>query len=131
LIEWYVVYHWREPYFFWGKWLKQGFRHVELWRRQPFGTSHDQVLWLVLKPTFEVLECYIDCDSRAPWVRFPQATTQKVSVLSREYKVRQWFMCRPPTCTETVKNALGIKAFLVWTPHQLYRYIKKRGGVIK
>jgi hypothetical protein len=131
LIEWDVVYHPREPHFFWAAWLKQGFRHVELWRRQPYGENPDQTLWLVLKPTFEVLESYIDCDSRSPAQRFPGATIQKVQVLSKAYKVREWFSIGPPSCVETVKNALGINSFWMRTPHQLYQYIQRRGGILK
>ena len=131
LIEWEVVYHPRVPYFFWANWLKQGFRHVELWRRQPFGLGSKDMLWLVLKPTFEVLESYIDYDPTPPGMRFPDATIQRVSVLSRAYKVREWFAFGPPSCVETVKNALGINSFWTRTPHQLYQYIRRRGGILK
>ncbi len=130
LVEWYVVYHPREPYFFWAKWLKQGFRHVELWRPQQYGPKISDVLWLVMKPTFEILESYIDSDPTPPWTRFPGCTVQKVQVVSPAYKVRQWFHAGPIHCTETVKCALGINSFWLRSPYQLYKYIKRRGGVL-
>ena len=30
-------------------------------------------------------------------------------------------------CVEIVKSLLGIRAFWIWTPYQLYKYIKKGG----
>jgi hypothetical protein len=131
LIEWTVVYHPRTPHFFWSHWLKQGFRHVELWRPQPYGEQPEQMLWLVLKPTFEVLESYIDCDPTPPWNRFPGVTVQKVQVLSQAYKVREWFAFGPPSCVETVKNALGINSFWTRTAWQLYKFIERKGRVLR
>lgn len=129
--EWYVLYYARRPYFFWQRWVKQGFRHCELWRSYRFGKTLSDVVWLRLTPTFEILESGIDFDPTPPWLRWPGATVQKVTALTPCYKVRQWFHIGPVTCTETVKNALAINSFWVRTPYQLYRYIKRRNGVIK
>ena len=130
LVEWYVVYYPRTPYFFWTEFLKQGFRHADLWRPQHFGPSLKDVMWLRLRPTFEILESYIDFDPTPPWIKHPGVTTQKVQVLSRSYKVREWFTFGPPSCVETIKNALGINSFWTRTPWQLYQYIAKRNGVL-
>jgi hypothetical protein len=130
-IEWYVVYYSRTPYFFWSEWLKQGFRHCDLWRPYYFGDKTTDVAWLRLKPTFEALESYIEFDPTPPWIKHPGTTTQRVQVALTAYKMRQWWTCRPPSCVETCKNALGIKAFSVYTPHQLYQYINRRGGVLE
>jgi hypothetical protein len=54
-----------------------------------------------------------------------------VQVLSKAYKVREWFSFGPPSCVETCKNALGINSFWTRTPFQLYQYIKRRGGILK
>jgi hypothetical protein len=124
------VYYPRTPYFFWTEWLRQGFRHCDLWRAERFGPDISNVVWLRLRPTFEILESYIEFDPTPPWVKHPGATVQKVQVLSKQYKVRQWFAFGPPSCVETLKNALGISSFWVRTPYQLYNYIKRRGGVI-
>jgi hypothetical protein len=131
LAEWYIVYYARTPYFKFTEWLKQGFRHCDLWRPHQFGPATTDVLWLRLKPTFEILESYIDFDPSPPWVRHPDATVQKVQTLSKAYRVREWFSIGPPTCVETCKNALGINSFFTRTPWQLYQYIKRRDGVIK
>lgn len=128
--EWYVVYFARTPYFFWTEWLRQGFRHVELWRPIQCGPELPDVLWLRLKPTFEMLENFLDLDPTPPWLRHPDATVQRVRAVSTPYKVREWFTFGPPSCVETIKNALGISSFWLRTPRQLYRYINCRGGII-
>ena len=129
--EWYVLYYHRKAYFWWQKYIKQGFRHCELWRPYKYGNNNLEVVWLRVTPTFELLESEIDFDPTPPWIRWPGATAQKVQVLARCFKVREKFHFGPVTCTETVKNALAINAFWVWTPWQLYRYIKQRNGVIR
>ena len=106
--------------------VKQGFRHCDLWRAERFGDSPDQVVWLRLRPTFEILECFLEFDPTPPWVKHPDAyRAEKWQVLleGKLTRSRQWWTCRPPSCVETCKNALGIKAFWVYTPYQLYRYI--------
>lgn len=130
LVEWRLVYYPRTPHFFWAGWLKQGFRHVELWRAQSYGEAPDQVAWLILKPSFEILESYIDYDSTPPEKRTQGVTVQKVQVLSKFGTVRQWFHIGPFSCVEVAKYALGINSFWMRTPRQLYQYLKKRKGVL-
>lgn len=129
--EWTVVYYPRQPYYFWSKWIKQGFRHCELWRPYRYGEGVDEIGWLRITPTFEILEAEIDTNPASPGLRFPGCTVQPVKILSKAYKMRQWFHFGPVSCTEIVKAALGINNFLVRTPWQLYRYIKRHGGVLK
>lgn len=130
-VEWWVVYHPRTPYFFWTEWLKQGFRHCDLWRPYRFGDRPENVVWLRLKPTFEMLESFIDLDPASPEEKFPGATVQKVQVLLRQGKIREWFSLGPPSCVEICKAALGINSFWTRTPYQLYQYIRRRGGILK
>lgn len=127
----YVVYHPRVPYYWFTHLFKQGFRHVELARALPYGPNVDDVAWLHLLPTFETLDFDIASDNRPPWVRCPQSTVQKVTVIAPLGKVRQWFHIGPISCTEAVKWALNINSFWVRTPWQLFRYIEKRNGVIR
>jgi len=129
--EWYVVYYPRQPHYFWAKYLKQGFRHCEVWRPYSFGAGPDDQLWLHLTPNFEIFEAGLDFDPRPPWGRIPGCTVQRVRVLSTAYKVRQWCHVGPITCTEFCKAALGINSFWLRTPHQLYQHIRKLDGVIR
>ncbi|MDE2097035.1 MAG: hypothetical protein KGL39_07300 [Patescibacteria group bacterium] len=128
--EWLLVYHPREPWFWWAKYLKQGFRHVELTRPVQFGPSVEDVVWLNILPMFELLDAEISTDPRPPWVKCPGSTVQKVTTLQPLDHVRSWFDIGPPTCVEVVKAALGIRAFFVRTPWQLFNYIQQRGGII-
>jgi hypothetical protein len=129
--EWYVVYHPRDPHFWFTKSLKQGFRHVELARPIQYGPSADEVAWHHVLPMFEMLDVELSTDPRPPWVRCPGATVQKVLAIRPFLSVRSWFDIGPTSCVEVVKMALGIRAFWVRTPWQLYRYIAKRKGVIR
>lgn len=129
-LDWYVVYFTRPPHFFWQRWVKQGFRHCELWRAYRFGPGLGQVLWLVLRPNFEVLRSHLEFDPKPPW-EIPGATVQKVYVVFKLWKTRQWLHFGPWTCTEAVKAGLGINKFWLRTPHQLYQYIKHHHGVLR
>lgn len=128
--EWYLVYHHREPYYSFTKLLKPGFRHVELTRPLQYGPSIDDVAWLNVLPMFEMLDVDINYESTPPWVRCPNSTVQKVTAIAPLMSVRSWFDMGPPTCVEVVKMALGIRAFWVRSPWQLFQYIQKRNGVI-
>ena len=128
--NWFVVYHHRIPFFRFTKWLKPGFRHVELARPVQYGPGLSDVFWLHVLPTFEMLDAEVSLDPTPPWVRCPQATIQHVTASRPLGNVRQWFHIGPVSCVEIVKNALGINAFWVRTPWQLYQYINRRGGVI-
>jgi hypothetical protein len=128
--EWYVAYFHREAYYWFTKYLKPGFRHVELVRPWQYGPKPTDVLWLQLFPTFETLDVDLCTDPRPPWVRFPSVMVQKVTTVRPLNSVRSWFDIGPPSCVEVAKAALGINAFWVRTPWQLFKYIQKRNGVI-
>lgn len=128
--DWYVVYHARTPYFWFAKHLKQGYRHVELARALQYGPGVSEVAWIYLLPSFETLDVEFTTDPRPPWVKCPGSVCQKVTAVRPLGKVRSWFDIGPPTCVEIVKMALGIRAFFVRTPWQLYQYIQKRNGVL-
>lgn len=130
VVEWWVVYHRRDAFRWWGKYLHPGFRHVELTRPFQYGPGISDVAWLQVIPTFETLDVELCLDSRPPWVRCPGSTFQKVTAVRKLKSMRSWFDIGPPTCVEVVKMALGIRAFFVRTPRQLYRYIQRRNGTI-
>ena len=123
IIDWYVIFHPREPHAWWVRFLKQGFRHVDLMR--PLKNA-----WLVLRLDLEILENHVEFDLTPPWIKYPQATIIKVQVLMKARKARRAFHIGPFSCVEFTKAALGINSFLMRTPHQLYHYLKKRNGVL-
>lgn len=128
--EWYVVYHNRESGHWFFKYLKPGFRHIELTRPEYFGPGPADCVWLNLLPSYEMLDAEISTDPRAPWMKCPESTVQKVTTIAPLGKIRSRWDMGPPTCVEVAKIALGIRAFWVRTPEQLYHYISARGGII-
>lgn len=128
--EWYLVYHHRQPVYWFTKFMKPGFRHVELCRPLQFGPGIEDVVWLQLLPQFEMLDAEVCTDPRPPWVRCPNATVQKAVGMRPLWSVRDWFQLGPSTCVEVAKMALGVRAFWIRTPWQLYQYIEKRKGIV-
>lgn len=130
---WYLVYHDRDPkapHLWFTRWLKPGFRHVELTRSVSYGPAFNDVLWLNILPSLEMLEAEIGFDPTPPWVRCPHSKIQSVAALRENATVRSWFHLGPMSCVEIAKYALGIKAFWLRTPYQLYKYIQRRAGVV-
>jgi len=127
---WYLVYHHRDPFYWFTKLLEPGFRHVELTRPVSFGPNIEDVVWINVLPMFEMMDVEISTDPRPPWVKCPASVVQKVTTIQPFYRVRSWFDAGPSTCVEVAKIALGIRAFFVRTPFQLYQHIQNRDGVI-
>jgi hypothetical protein len=115
----------------WAKWLRPGFRHVELTRAVRYGPGMSDVLWLSLLPSVEMLDAEIGFDARPPWVRCPGSAFQRVTATRPVGSMRQWWHFGPLSCVEIAKMALGVNAFAVRTPWQLYQYIQRRDGVIQ
>ena len=130
VVDWWAVFYPRTPHFWFAHLMKQGFRHVELMRPHYYGPLATDVMWLVLRPNFEILENHIEFDPTPPWTKYPGVTIVPVKVLVKSWKVRSWFQIGPPTCVEAVKYALGINSFWMRTPHQLYKFLKSRNGVL-
>jgi hypothetical protein len=128
--EWFVCYFPRRPYYWFAKYLEPGFRHVELARSYRYGPDLGDVLWLRMISNFESLNAEIEYGPDPPWAGQEGVTVQKVTAVLPLGKLRSWFEIGPQTCVEMVKQALGINAFFVRTPFQLYRYIRRRNGVI-
>lgn len=128
--EWYVIYYRRPAYRWWGHFFDPDFRHVDIAQPHYYGPGLSDVLWLQVVPTFEMLEVSLSADKRPPWERSEGTTVQKVTALRTAWSMRSWFAIGPPSCVEVVKMALGIRAFWVRTPRQLYNYIRRRNGVV-
>ena len=92
------------------RWLKAGFTHC--W------VVVDDV---VVHPGFHVTET-----AHAPGVEFE--CTASVSFALDEPEQRMLPVLRPQTCVETVKRVLGISNRTIFTPYQLYNYLRCHHG---
>ena len=66
VVDWWAVFYPRTPHFWFAHLMKQGFRHVELMRPHYYGPLATDVMWLVLRPNFEILENHIEFDPTPP-----------------------------------------------------------------
>lgn len=128
-IDWYVVYHSRQQDNWWSRRLKAGFQHCWLVKSVQYGPQPSDILWVHVDPSLPFISVEVDFYPEPPWVRDHSMTVQRVIGAHRP-TVREWFSIGPPSCVEIAKACLGISAFFVRTPWQLYQHIQKRGGVI-
>lgn len=111
---------------YWSKYLKEGFKHVDvLW--------HDGFVWLLTQhtaafthtvvlpvPTFEECIAFIE-----NYGKDKVSAILKVSnEFEHEYRYRQ--PVASYTCVEDAKAWFGINKFCIFTPYQLYNYCVKQ-----
>lgn len=132
ITDWYVCYFERKPpYAFWlQRFLKPGFKHIELARPIYLGPGIRDVVWLLLLPSVEMMEVKLCSDPRAPWERCPGITVQKVTSVRSFWTMRSRFFVGPVSCVEVAKLALGIGSVWIRTPWQLYKHIARRAGAV-
>lgn len=124
-VQWYVLYQDEENEEWWNRFLKRGFRHVQIWKPVQFGPTLADRFWLVVDPGMEHVEAYIDHDPMAPWDRITGLTVQAVETMVPMKRVREYFFIGPITCVEIAKAHLGIRSPFIRTPWQLYKHIRK------
>lgn len=103
---------------FW-KLLKPGFGHVQTWVLTLQG-------WVQIDGCLEVL-C-VNTYERAPWELAKAEYNPTFVGVQRSVesgRIREPFHIGPITCVDLAKAALGIRAPLVRTPYQLYRYLRR------
>lgn len=115
-VEWWLVYSDTDRPHWWNRWLAPRYRHVSAYRR-------DGRVWLAYLPNAEFVDVHILRTDEQPW---PQsAIVQRVVALRREGAVRSRLFLGPITCVEHMKALLGIRAWFLRTPLQLYRYCRR------
>ncbi len=105
----------------WG-FLEPGFQHTECWVRITDKT------WIRFDISMEIVipKVYFD----PPWeaVAHLNPTVRRVRRLVKNGNPRELFFIGPITCVESVKSFLGVSAFFVRTPFQLYNFLRKEDG---
>lgn len=103
---------------FWG-FLKSGFQHVECWKQIT------PKVWIRLDTNMELI--IPEVNFAPPWevLTHLHPTVKRVRRLIKNGSWREKFFIGPVTCVEHVKAFLGISAFFVRTPFQLYNFLRK------
>ncbi len=120
-----VVYLNRQNKRWWNRYLAPGFQHVQLWKQEQYGPDAADAVWIRIDPGLEYVDTQIVWDGRAPWDVEPHARIQRVTLYRRSGVVREYFSVGPMSCVELVKAHLGISSWLVRTPLQLWKYLKR------
>jgi hypothetical protein len=130
-ITWYVCYCNRQNPRWWNSFLKTGYQHVQLRRPVRYGPEIEDVLWIVLDPALSHLDVALLGPQAAPWIDPEVQHTQRVECAPNWRRVREWFSFGPITCVEVAKTGLGINSWRVRTPWQLFKYLRKRGCILR
>jgi hypothetical protein len=102
--------------------LKDGFEHVELWREMAPGA------WLRFDTAMEFLSVELYGDPPQELLE-PGLTVLRYTGEVPPGSIRQPWRSGPVTCVELAAAFLGVRLpFLVRTPYQLYRFLRKRNG---
>ena len=126
-VDWFIIFT-RSRYKFWAlKWIEKDFSHVYAMKKSPGGQ-----FWIVVNPLLACLDCELLCVEQYPHPRlFAGDGVIILPVRAITKDVPRWTFC-VFNCVEVIKAILGIRAFWVWTPWQLYKYLtrgKHNGGL--
>ncbi|MGH8235397.1 MAG: hypothetical protein ACREXP_00055 [Steroidobacteraceae bacterium] len=130
-VSWYACYSNRENPRWWNRFLKPGFQHVQIRREVRFGPEICDVMWIVVDPCLSHIAVDLRGVEAAPWIDPEVLHSQRVELAPNWRRVREWFFFGPVTCTEVAKAGLGISSWRIRTPWQLYKYLRKRGCVLR
>lgn len=118
--KFYLVYQQKENFHWWGRLLKRGYKHV-------FAVHFDGLFWIktdfLLGWTDISVLCYDYKDSIHDITEGQEVVIQYVERW-RKPRYRVPFLFAPWTCVEAMKSLLGIRAWWVLTPYQLYKYLR-------
>lgn len=111
----------------WTPFLKAGFRHCFIihWNGQLWQKLEKSYGCFEASPMLWIDKLFIGTFNLEPYYRHLGYTVQVVDLKNRnpeQMRVKQLFA--PNTCVEFVKDFLGLSAYFVNTPYQLYRHLE-------
>lgn len=112
----YIFFTYTNRNYWWVRFLRPGFSHCYLLIKQDVG-------YVCVEMSIYSMEV-----NYYPSIREFKKTLDKTTVVIKNYtdvnlSLPMPFL-RPFTCVEVVKRVLGIKRWTIFTPYQLYRYLK-------
>lgn len=106
-----------EPTFWWMRFLKKGFYHCLV-------ALGDGQSWILIDPLVAQIDMIVvghaDMD-----IFLTKNGYRTLHVCVESPKSRRLYL-RPYSCVETVKRFLGIQNPFLWTPYQLYLFLKNK-----
>lgn len=118
-VTWYLVFIEAEAPYWWTRFFKPGFRHV-------YALRHDGQHWIMLQPRLDFID--IEVLPLPSYLTIQEITDSpnviKVTAWRRPGRMRHPWIAGPVTCVEVIKGILGIRAFFLWTPWQLFKYCR-------
>ena len=105
------------PTHWWTHFLKKGFYHCFL----VLGNGRE---WFVIDPVLHFTDLIVVKTLRIEslFLNKGYRLVRATPMIPKQIK----FYLRPYTCVETVKHFLGISAPYLWTPYQLFCYLKQK-----
>lgn len=121
-VDWFLVYSDMDDARHWlARLLKRGHQHVLALRR-------DGALWIAIHPHFSFVDVQLIRNDLTPWQLYPGRVIQHVTAM----RVNRWnsgaLHVGPLTCVTVVKALLGIRAWHIVTPWQLFRHCRRVYG---
>ena len=105
------------PTHWWTRFLKKGFYHCALL----IGNGFE---WLLIDPVAHYTDLILIRRKNAPQILKEKGYRLVRTTPTLPQKVQ--FHLRPLTCVEVVKRFLGITNPKIWTPYQLFSYLKSQ-----
>ena len=105
-----------EPTFWWMRFLKKGFYHCLI-------ALGGDSFWILIDPLVAQIDMIVL--QQADVERFLNKNGYTTVHVSVKNPVGHRLRIRPYSCVETVKKILGIQDNSLWTPYQLYLFLKK------
>ena len=104
----------------WSKFLKKGYKHV-------LAVKFDGIFWIKMDYTLGWTDCDVLLYDNKDTIKDVAKgyKTQYVEVWRRQ-RYRRLFA--PHSCVEMMKSLLGIRAWWILTPYQLYKYCEAHHG---
>lgn len=122
-VEWYLVFCESDRLYWWNRFLKRGYTHV-------YAVRWDGYNWISVSPNIgclgvEILPC-IDPDPKNLFQTTKCSDILHINVWIQLNRSRSLWPTQF-TCVEIVKALIGVRAWHVFTPWQLHKYLVRRG----
>lgn len=119
-MTWYLCFSDAERNYWWTRFLKDGFHHVKIIRKDCAG-----YFWMVIDPAtshiqVEMIPCVIDGQE----LSVMDAAGIKCTIVEYRPKIDLNsinFTLSLNTCVDTAKRLVGIQSMFIVTPYQLYK----------